>query len=183
MVEEDQSKYVVVALEVSEMLLIKVETPVNPITSTIKQTQGNLNTVWNCVGISEEKIRLHAEGSNKLGRAKDEGSATAHLLKKVSIDKMEEEKMNFETTFTQSLPVTLRPRGQLLLNYLKQHSNIILWNKQGQMIYKDDIIENSNMADLLSWMIKSKSKNNNQISPFVTSLFVKAIAECNVPLD
>ena len=38
-------KHVVVALEVYEMLLIKVETLVNPIASTIKQTQENLNIV------------------------------------------------------------------------------------------------------------------------------------------
>ena len=50
--------------------------------------------------------------------------------------------MNFETMFIQSLPVTLRSRGQLVLNYLKQHSNIISRNEQGQMIYKDDVKEN-----------------------------------------
>ena len=74
---------------------------------------------------------------------------------------MKEEKINFETTFTQSLPVTLRSRGQLGLNYLKRNSNIISWNEQGQMIYKDDVIENSNMIDLLKWMIKLKSNNAN----------------------
>ena len=51
MVEE--KKYIVLASEVYEMLLIKAETPVNPITSTIEQTQENLSTVWNRVGISE----------------------------------------------------------------------------------------------------------------------------------
>ena len=68
-----------------------------------------------------------------------------------------------------------------MLNYLKQHSNIISWNEQGQMI--DDVIENSNMIDLLTWMIKLKPNNTNQIPPFVSSLFAKAIAECNVPLE
>ena len=48
------------------------------------------------------------------------------------------------------------------------------------MVYKNDVIENSNMIDLLKWMIKLKSNNTNQISPFVSSLFVQAIAECNV---
>ena len=61
--------------------------------------------------------------------------------------------MNFESTFTHSLPVILRSRGQLVLNYLKQHLSIISWNEQGQMIYEDDllddVIENSNMIDLL----------------------------------
>ena len=42
--------------------------------------------------------------------------------------------MNFESTFTHKLPVTLRSRGQLVLNYLKQHLSIISWNEQGQMI-------------------------------------------------
>ena len=47
----------------------------------------------------------------------------------------------------------------------------------------DDVIENSNMIDLLTWMIKLKPNNTNQIPPFVSSLFAKAIAECNVPLE
>ena len=67
--------------------------------------------------------------------------------------------------FTQNLLVTLRSRGQSILNYVKQHLDIILWSEQGQMIYKDDVIENSNMIDLLTWMIELKSNNTNQISP------------------
>ena len=50
------------------------------------------------------------------------------------------------------------------------------------MIYIDDVIENSNMIDLLTWMTKLKPNNTNQVSPFVSLLFAKAIAECNVPL-
>ena len=78
-----RKKYVVVTPEVYEMLLIKAETPVNAIASTIKKTQQNLNTVWNRVGISEEgKVRLHTEELNKLRRAKDERNATAHPFTK-----------------------------------------------------------------------------------------------------
>ena len=70
----------------------------NPITSTIKQTQENLNTVWNFVEISEaEKVRLHAKELNKLRRAKEERNATARPIKKASIGKVKEEKSNFET--------------------------------------------------------------------------------------
>ena len=39
------------------------------------------------------------------------------------------------------------------------------------------------MIDLLTWMIKLKSNNTNQILLFVSSPFAKAIAECNVPLE
>ena len=67
--------------------------------------------------ISEEgKARLHTEELNKLKRAKYERNGTAHPVQKTSIDKVKEEKMNFETIFTQSLPVTLRSHGQLALN-------------------------------------------------------------------
>ena len=94
-------KYVVVAPEMYEILLIKAETPVNSIASVIKQTQENLNTVWDRIAISEEgKIRLHIEELNKFKGTKDERNATAHPLKKASIDKVKEEKVNFETTFT-----------------------------------------------------------------------------------
>ena len=74
----------------------------------------------------------------------------------------------------------LRSCEQLILNYLKQH----FVERTRKMIYKEDVIENSNMIDLLTWMIiKLKSNKTNQISPFVSSLFAKAKAECNVPLD
>ena len=44
-------------------------------------------------------------------------------------------------------------------------------------------MENSNMIDLLTWMIKLKPNNTNHISPFASSLFAKARAECNVSLE
>ena len=138
-----------VALEVYEMLLIKAETRVKPIASTIEQIQENLNTVWNRVGSSEEeKIRLHTEDLSKLRMVKDERNATSHPLQKASIDKLKEEKMNFETAFTQDKQGT--NKDKLFI----------------KMIYK-----NSNPIDLLSWMIKLKSNNTNQISTFVSSLF------------
>ena len=49
----ERKKYFVVPPDVSEMLLIKAETPVNPIAATIKQAPENLNTVGNRVGIFE----------------------------------------------------------------------------------------------------------------------------------
>ena len=74
-------KYVVAATEVCEMLLIKAERPVNPIASTIKQTQENLNSIWNSVRISEEKkVRLYTEELKKLRRAEDDRNSTAHPL-------------------------------------------------------------------------------------------------------
>ena len=61
-------KYIALAPELYELLLIKEETSGNPIASTIKQTQENLNTVWNRVEISEEeKVRLHTKELNKKG--------------------------------------------------------------------------------------------------------------------
>ena len=91
--------------------------------------------------------------------------------------------MNVKTTFTQNLPVILRSREQSVLNYLKQHSNIILWNEQGQMAYKDDVIKNSIVTDLYTWMIKLKSNSTNQIPPFVSLPFVKSTAEYYAPLE
>ena len=59
---------------------------------------------------------MHTEELNKLRRAKDERNVTAHPIQKTSIDKAKEKKKNFETMFTESLPVTLRSLGQLVLN-------------------------------------------------------------------
>ena len=149
-----------VAPELYEIILIKAETPVNRIASTKNKLRKILTPFGVMLEFSKkEKVRLHTEELNKLRRAKDERNAR------------------------QSLPVTLRSRGQLVSNYLKQHSNITSWNKQGQMIYKDDDVKNSNMIDLLTWMIKLKSSNTNQISLFGSSLFAEAIVECNGTLE
>ena len=93
------------------------------------------------------------------------------LLQKASIDKVKEQKMNFKTTFTQSLLVALKSRGQLVLNYLKHY----FVEQTRTMIYKDDVIEKLGKIDLVTWMIKLKSNNTNQTSPFVSSLFAKGI--------
>ena len=149
-----------VAPELYEIILIKAETPVNLTASTKNKLRKILTPFGVMLEFSKkEKVRLHTEELNKLRRAKDERNAR------------------------QSLPVTLRSRGQLVSNYLKQHSNITSWNKQGQMIYKDDDVKNSNMIDLLTWMIKLKSSNTNQISLFGSSLFAEAIVECNGTLE
>ena len=74
-------KYVVAGTEVYEMLLIKAERQVNPIASTIKQTQENLNSIWNSVETSgEEKVRLYTEELKKLRRVEDDRNSTAHPL-------------------------------------------------------------------------------------------------------
>ena len=89
-------KYIVLAPEVYEMLLTKEETPVSLIASTLKQTQENINTVRNRVGISEEEnVRLRTEKLNKLRRMKDERDATAHLVQNALIDKVKEVKNEF----------------------------------------------------------------------------------------
>ena len=45
---------------------------------------------------------MHTEELNKLRRVKIKRNATAHPVQKASIDKVKEEKTNFETMFTQS---------------------------------------------------------------------------------
>ena len=64
---------------------------------------------------------MQTEELKNLRRAKDKRNATAHPIRKASIDKVKEEKMKFDTMFTQSLPLTLKSKGLLVLNYLKQN--------------------------------------------------------------
>ena len=48
-------KHIALAPKVYEMLLIKTETPVNPIASTINQTQENINTISKVVEFLKKK--------------------------------------------------------------------------------------------------------------------------------
>ena len=80
----EEKKCIVVAPDVYEMLLIKAETPVNPIASTIKQTQENLYAVWNRVGISKgEEVWLHTWELSKARRWKIKEMLLHILYKKL----------------------------------------------------------------------------------------------------
>ena len=49
-----------------------------------------------------------------------------------------------------SVPETMQKREKLLIQKLKDHSDVISWNDNGQLVLEGSIIPNSNIVDLVN---------------------------------
>ena len=78
-----------------------------------------------------------------------------------------------------SVPKTMQNRAKLLIQKLKDHSDIISWNDNGQLVLECSIVPNSNIVDLVNDVMRKRKGFN----PEHSSTFAKALAKINVPED
>ena len=78
-----------------------------------------------------------------------------------------------------SVPKTMQNPAELLIQKLKDHSDIISWNDYGQLVLEGSIVPNSNIIDLVNDVMRKKKGFN----PEHSSTFAKALAKINVPED
>jgi len=83
-----------------------------------------------------------------------------------------------EDNIVKSLPKSSQTEGELLLDHLKNHSDIIKWNERGEIIFKGDVVPGSNLTDLVS-NVTTMRKTNVGLLP--QTVFLKALSETNVP--
>ena len=72
-----------------------------------------------------------------------------------------------------SVPKTMQNRAKLLIQKLKDHSDVISWNDSGQLVLEGSIIPNSNLVDLINDVMRKRKGFN----PEHSSTFAKAIAK------
>ena len=73
----------------------------------------------------------------------------------------------------------MQNRAKLLIQKLKDHSDIISWNDNGQLVLDGSTIPNSNIVDLVNDVMRKRKGFN----PEHSSTFAKALAKINVPED
>ena len=78
-----------------------------------------------------------------------------------------------------SLPKTTQNRAKLLIQKLTDHSDVISWNDNGQLVLEGSMVPNSNIVDLVN-DVMTKRKGFN---PEYSNTFAKALAKINVPED
>ena len=78
-----------------------------------------------------------------------------------------------------SVPKMMQNRAQLLIQKLKDHSDAISWNDNGQLALDGSTIPNSNIVDLVNDVMQKRKGFN----PEHSSTFAKALAKINVPED
>ena len=77
------------------------------------------------------------------------------------------------------VPKTMQNRAKLLIQKLKDHSDVISWNDNGQLVLDGSTIPNSNIVDLVNDVMQKRKGFN----PEHSNTFAKALAKINVPED
>ena len=78
-----------------------------------------------------------------------------------------------------SVPKTVQNRAKLLIQKLKDHSDVISWNDNGQLVLEGSIVPNSNIVDLVNDVMRKRKGFN----PKHSNTFAKALTKINVPVD
>ena len=78
-----------------------------------------------------------------------------------------------------SVPKTVQNHAKLLIQKLKDHSDIISWSDNGQLVLEGSIVPNSNIVDLVNDVMRKRKGFN----PEHSNTFAKALAKINVPED
>ena len=73
----------------------------------------------------------------------------------------------------------MQNRAKLLIQKLKDHSDVISWNDNGQLVLEGSILPNSNIVNLVNDVMRKRKGFN----PAHSSTFAKALAKINVPED
>ena len=76
-----------------------------------------------------------------------------------------------------SVPKTMQNRAKLLIQKLKDHSDIISWNDNGQSVLEGSIVPNSNIVNLVNDIMHKRKGFNLEHS----NTFAKALTKINVP--
>ena len=82
-----------------------------------------------------------------------------------------------ERDLIRALPKTLKERGKILLSKIKEHPNIVKWDKNGQLIFEGKPLQGSHIADLIDDSLRKRKG----VEPIGWESFTKALAKMNTP--
>ncbi len=77
-----------------------------------------------------------------------------------------------------TVPTRMKKKAQLLLNRLKNSSHL-RWTDKGELVYKDQVVSNTNVADLVNDVLRRRK----HFEPHGWQTFAQALKETNVPQD
>jgi hypothetical protein len=175
-------KYVVISQEEYERLK---ETPiklVNPEKREMKKSEIEMSNVWNRDLPNDEKIRVFTEELNNLKSRYDallKPKPLEVFMKKKEEEPKKDEKDIIQESIIHSVPKTSKVEAKLVLDYLKLKSNTISWNDMGEIIFHGEVIPGSNITDMIIDTVTNRKRS--EISPMFKSVFLKALAEVNMP--
>lgn len=114
-------------------------------------------------GMEQAPIQMQMVGSPPATAAPHESVMTP--------DPIEEEVLG-------SVPKTMKKKAELLLQRMKT-SPSMQWTEKGELVYKDKVVPNTNVADLVNDALRRRKR----FEPHGWQTFARALKETNVPQD
>lgn len=159
---------------IDQPLVSSFQTPIkSPLDDRIEE-------ILNSNAPEDEKVKLYSMTLNKYKNFKkaesenDPEAATNALTRS----------KNFETDLLTSVPTQHSYKAKIILDKLKKKNPEINWSEDGQLIYRQKAIENSNLTELISDALKTKalSTKDTKLLPGWNE-FGAALHQADVPLD
>lgn len=84
-----------------------------------------------------------------------------------------------ERDILRGLPKSLKSRGKLLIDKIREHPDIMKWNSSGQLLYENAPLAGSHVGDLVGDFLRARKG----FDPIGWEMFAKGLAKMNAPED
>ena len=122
----------------------------------------------------EDQQQMAARAPIKMqmvGTSEPSSTSTTTTSAAEAMDPIEQEVAN-------TVPQSMKKKAQLLVKRIK-NSPTMRWTDKGELVYKDQIVPNTNVVDLVNDALRRRKR----IQPEGWQTFARALKETNVPQD
>ena len=175
-----------------------------PEKADLRKSEAEMRNVWSRELPPDEKIRLFTEELNNFKTRHNslikpkplevvmkressqhpetklkEGNDTR--VKSEDLQQEEDDKRIIGESAIHTIPKASKKHAIMLIDHIRSRSNILDWNASGEMIFRGDVIQGSNISDLISHVMTNRK--TLQIPILYKTIFSKALSELNIPND
>lgn len=188
-------KMVLVPEQTLERLQQRQKVNTAPLTSRLEDLDHGIQDVLKSKELTdEEKVRQYVQNlQNYLtyyNQRKDHplkvkfDSPTLSEVKEQGVEKpspepQEQEEDKIERDILRALPKTLKGRGKLLIDKIREHPDIMKWDRSGQLVYEEKPLSGSHIGDLVGDFLRARKG----FDPLGWETFAKGLAKMNAPED
>jgi len=191
-------KMVLVPEQTLERLREREKVQAAPLTSSLTRLDHQMEELLNNKAISdEEKVRRYSQAlqnyliyynqrKEEPLKIKLEPSLTLDTQEKENEEKrtvlevpVQEFPDKIERDIVNALPKTLRNRGKLLIEKIKENPEIMKWDRRGQLVFEDRPLPGSHIVDLIGDFMRERKG----VDPIGWQIFARGLAKMNAPED
>ena len=155
----------------------------DPLADSVKSLDSKLNTIIDSAKTFDHNTLLEYHQTllkylNRIDQMKQRYDPPSKITPPSSGDsnlKIEQ----FERRVIDSLPPSLQKRGRLLIDHIKDATDIS-WNTRGELIKRGEVIGGSNISDMVHELLRARRSSNE---PRGWGEFTTSLKASNIPND